>query len=190
VDDIRGGVLSPWLQRRRLEMGPPYLRGRVLDYGCSDGQLADMCRPRAYLGVDSNVRALQLARERHPGFRFATSVSGQERFDTVAAFAFIEHVPDPGAWLARFASLLEPDGRIVLTTPHPSMEWAHTLGARTHLFNRDAHEEHEELLDRKRLQELAAGAGLLVETYRRFLFGANQLVVLRRAEEPRIAKAA
>jgi 2-polyprenyl-3-methyl-5-hydroxy-6-metoxy-1,4-benzoquinol methylase len=190
MDDIRGGVLSPWLQRKRLELGPAYLRGRVLDYGCSDGRLAASCRPKAYLGVDINLRALDQARAAHPGFRFATSVGDQERFDTVAAFAFIEHVPDPGAWLARFASLLEPDGRIVLTTPHPSMEWAHTLGARTRLFSWDAHEEHQELLDRTRLQELASDAGLLVETYRRFLFGANQLVVLRRVDEPRAARAA
>jgi 2-polyprenyl-3-methyl-5-hydroxy-6-metoxy-1,4-benzoquinol methylase len=190
MDDVRGGVLSPWLQRRRLRMGPAHLRGRVLDYGCSDGQLAASCRPKAYLGVDINRRALDQARAAHPGFRFATSVSDQERFDTVAAFAFIEHVGDPGAWLARFASLLEPGGRIVLTTPHPSWEWAHTLGARMHLFSWDAHEEHQELLDRARLQELAADAGLLVETYRRFLFGANQFVVLCRAEQPRAAKAA
>ncbi len=67
---------------------------------------------------------------------------------------------------------------------------AHTLGARTRLFSWDAHEEHEELLDRTRLQELAGDAGLLVETYRRFLFGANQLVVLRRAGEPGVSKAA
>jgi len=171
-------------------MAPAYVRGRVLDYGCSDGQLAAICRPEGYLGVDINQRALDQARAARSGFRFATSVSGQERFDTVAAFAFIEHVPDPGAWLARFASLLEPDGRIVLTTPHPSMGWAHTLGARTHLFSWDAHEEHQELLDRERLHELASDAGLLVETYRRFLFGANQLVVLRRVEEPHLSKAA
>jgi SAM-dependent methyltransferase len=190
VNDVRGGVLSPWLQRRRLRMGPPYLRGRVLDYGCGNGQLAAICRPNAYLGIDINAHALDQARAAHPGFRFATSVASQERFDTVAAFAFVEHVADPGAWLARFASLLAPGGRIVLTTPHPSLEWAHTLGARVHLFNWDAHEEHEELLDRKRLQELAGDAGLVVETYRRFLFGANQLVVLRRVEEPRVSKAA
>src|SRR6266511_1298830 len=119
MNDIRGGVLSPWLQRRRLKMGPAYLRGRVLDYGCSDGRLAAICRPKAYLGVDINVRALAQARAAHPGFRFATSVS-----------------------------------------------------------------------DRKRFQELAGDAGLLVETYRRFLFGANQLVVLRRAGEPGVSKAA
>jgi len=190
VNDTRGGVLSPWLQRRRLEMGPAYLRGRVLDYGCGDGQLAATCQPNAYLGIDVSLRALDQARAAHPGFRFATSVSGRERFDTVAAFAFIEHVADPGGWLARFASLLAPDGRIVLTTPHPSLEWAHTLGARMGLFSWDAHQEHQELLDRTRLYELASDAGLVVEAYRRFLFGANQLVVLRRAGEPHLSKAA
>jgi 2-polyprenyl-3-methyl-5-hydroxy-6-metoxy-1,4-benzoquinol methylase len=189
LNNIRGGALSPWLSRRRLEMGRPYLRGRVLDFGCNDGPLAEMCQPEAYLGVDTNERALDLARTTHLGFRFAASVPDQEHFDTVAAFAFIEHVPDPGAWLARFASLLKPGGRIVLTTPHPSLEWAHTVGAKIRLFNHDAHEEHEELLDRKRLKELAAGAGLRVEAYKRFLFGANQLVVLCRAEESQASAA-
>ncbi len=184
---VHGGVLSLWLSRKRLEMGRPHLQGRVLDYGCNDGPLTEMCQPEAYIGVDINARSLDLAREAHPGFRFATAVSDRERFDTVAAFAFIEHVHDPATWLARFASLLEPNGRIVLTTPHPSLEWAHTLGARLNLFSSDAHEEHEELLDRKRLQELAAGAGLVVEVYKRFLFGANQLVVLRRGNGSRVS---
>jgi 2-polyprenyl-3-methyl-5-hydroxy-6-metoxy-1,4-benzoquinol methylase len=183
LDEIHGGALSAWLSGRRLEMGRPYLRGRVLDVGCHVGRLAEMCQPEAYLGVDINERALDLARATHPGFRFAASIPEQERFDTVAAFAFIEHVSNPGVWLVQLASLLKPGGRIVLTTPHPSLEWAHTVGANLHLFSHDAHQEHEELLDRKRLEGLAASAGLRVEAYKRFMFGANQLVVLCRGAQ-------
>jgi 2-polyprenyl-3-methyl-5-hydroxy-6-metoxy-1,4-benzoquinol methylase len=158
----------------------PLLRGRVLDYGCNTGALAAMCRPDAYLGVDINESSLELARAAHPEFEFHTKVSEHERFDTIAALALIEHVADPGDLLARWAGMLAPGGAIVLTTPHPSFEWTHTLGANLRIFSDHAHEEHEELLDRGRLRELADAAGLEIETYRRFLAGANQLVVLRR----------
>ena len=61
------------------------------------------------------------------------------------------------------------------------MEWAHTAGARVGLFSHDAHEEHETLLDRDAINEIATAAGLAVERYRRFLLGANQLAILKHA---------
>jgi 2-polyprenyl-3-methyl-5-hydroxy-6-metoxy-1,4-benzoquinol methylase len=178
--EVLGGKLSPWLSRRRLGRARPFLRGRVLDYGCNNGALAAMCQPDAYLGVDINESSLELARVAHPQFQFDTKVSEHERFDTIAALALIEHVSDPGDLLAQWAGMLAPGGAIVLTTPHPSFEWVHTLGANLRIFSSHAHEEHEELLDRGRLQALADGAELEIETYHRFLLGANQLVVLRR----------
>jgi 2-polyprenyl-3-methyl-5-hydroxy-6-metoxy-1,4-benzoquinol methylase len=177
--DVRAGGLSPWLSRRRLEVARPFLSGRVLDFGCNNGPLADYCQKDAYLGVDINEASLDLAREEHPGFQFAHEVDDGEKFDTVAALAFIEHVPDPGAFLVTFAGLLNPGGRIVLTTPHPRMEWIHTAGAKVGAFSAHAHGEHEELIDRRRMQQLARPAGLAIEVYKRFLFGANQLFVLR-----------
>jgi 2-polyprenyl-3-methyl-5-hydroxy-6-metoxy-1,4-benzoquinol methylase len=173
-------MLSPWLSRRRLRRVRPFLRGRVLDYGCNNGALAALCRPDAYLGVDINESSLELARDAHPDFEFDTKVSEHERFDTIAALALIEHVSDPADLLGQWAGMLAPGGAVVLTTPHPSFEWAHTVGANLRIFSNHAHEEHEELLDRERLRQLADPLGLEIETYRRFLFGANQLFVLRR----------
>ncbi|MGE5289510.1 MAG: class I SAM-dependent methyltransferase [Micromonosporaceae bacterium] len=88
----------------------------------------------AYIGVDIDPRKIEIARGERPHHRFETSIPEGERFDTVAALALIEHVHDPGGYLARFARLLNPGGRAVLTTPHPSLEWLHTFGARIGLF--------------------------------------------------------
>ena len=55
------------------------------------------------------------------------------------------------------------------------------LGARVGLFSRHASEEHEQLLDRTRLESLAEKAGLNLVHYRRVLLGANQLAVMKRA---------
>ena len=79
--------------------------------------------------------------------------------------------------MRRFAELLNPGGTAVLTTPHPSLEWVHTAGARVGLFSHAAHEEHEDLIDRSRMKELLAGTSMRLVVYRRFLFGANQLFV-------------
>ena len=169
---------APFLRARRLRMARPYLRGRVLDYGCSSGALADLCRPGAYLGVDTSEEALEVARARHPRYEFANKVSEHERFDVIVGLAVLEHVDDPQDLLLRWCGMLRTGGRIVLTTPHPSYAWILTVGARLGLFDRHSLDEHEDLLDHDRIRQLAEGAGLEVERSRRFLLGANQLFVL------------
>lgn len=180
ADQASGGVLSPWLQRRRISRARPYLRGCVLDFGCGNGALAAFCRPEAYLGIDADDASLATARRLHPGYVFSGDVDREEPFDTIAALAVIEHVPEPADLLTRFRNWMVPGGRIVLTTPHPTFEWFHTVGARVGAFSREAHEEHETLLDRPRMEALARASGLAIERFERFLMGANQLFVLRR----------
>jgi 2-polyprenyl-3-methyl-5-hydroxy-6-metoxy-1,4-benzoquinol methylase len=175
---VEAGLLSHWLVRRRQQAVRCHLAGRVLDFGCGVGTLAAICDPAGYVGVDTDPRKIEIARRERPGHRFDTTLPEGERFDTVAALAFIEHVRDPAGYLRRFGELLSAGGRIVLTTPHPSLEWVHTSGARIGVFSHAAHDEHEELIDKTRMQELLAGTHLRLDAYRRFLFGANQLFVL------------
>ncbi len=177
--DPRVGSLSLWIRRRRIDIGIPYLRGRVLDFGSHEGVLTQYCTPDAYLGVEHDPVSIEAARRLHPDFEFVTEAPEGEKFDTIAAFAVIEHIADPGAILALWAGLLAPGGRAVVTTPHPKFEWIHTAGAKLGLFSGHAHDDHEELIDRKLMTELATPVGLTIEHYQRFLFGANQLFILR-----------
>jgi 2-polyprenyl-3-methyl-5-hydroxy-6-metoxy-1,4-benzoquinol methylase len=178
---VDAGMLSYWLVRRRQRAVRCHLKGRVLDFGCGVGTLAEICDPARYLGVDVDPRKIEIARKERPAYRFETSVGASERFDTVAALAFIEHVHDPAGYLRRFAGMLNEGGTVVLTTPHPSLEWVHTVGSRIGLFSHAAHEEHEDLIDRSRMGELLEGTGVRLAGYHRFLFGANQLFVLTSA---------
>jgi 2-polyprenyl-3-methyl-5-hydroxy-6-metoxy-1,4-benzoquinol methylase len=161
-----------------MRISQEYLRGRVLDFGCNDGPLLAFCDAENYVGLDIAEAGLERARAKHPGVRFVSAIEPGEKFDTIAALAMIEHVPNPGGLLEQWAGMLAPGGRIVLTTPHPRMEWAHTVGAKLKVFSSEAHDEHEDLLDRPKMAELAAKAGLRILVYKRFLFGANQLFVL------------
>ncbi len=178
------GILSPVLRGCRLRAVRPFIDGgRVLDMGCGTGSLAGVVAPQRYLGVDIDAESVRLARRRHPEHTFLTLDEFHDGrtlpgFDLIVALAVIEHVPEPGPWLARLAAHLNPGGRIVLTTPHPAWRRVHDLGAAAGLFSREAAEEHQTLLDQPTVGGLAVRAGLEMVHSRRFLLGANQLFVL------------
>lgn len=192
MPDQISGLLSPLLRDRRLRVAVPFIRhGRVLDMGCGIGELARWVESHRYLGVDSDEESLSLARTNHPAHEFLMLAAFEKRmppaehgnqpmetFGTIVALAVIEHLPDPGMWLAGLKRLLAPAGRIIITTPHPTYRRAHEVGAALGLFSREAAAEHHTLLDAKAISELASRCGLHVIHAKRFLAGANQLFVL------------
>jgi 2-polyprenyl-6-hydroxyphenyl methylase/3-demethylubiquinone-9 3-methyltransferase len=99
---------------------------RLLDIGCGAGLL---CEPMARLGAEvvgvdpsaTNIAAAKL----HAGkshvvvdYRCGTveGLDARERFDVVLAMEVVEHVADLGLFLDRCASLMKPDGLMVVAT--------------------------------------------------------------------------
>lgn len=182
MSDNLTGYFSPFLRKRRMEAARPYVAGRVLDFGCGIGLVCNWVGEDEYVGVDIDPKVLDFARTLHPKARFLTldqmgAIAG-EKFDTIVGLAVVEHLPDPKAFLLDAASRLAPGGRIVLTTPNPALDWAHGLGGRVGLFARESHEEHQSLMNRRQIAEVADSAGLSLVDFKRFLLGANQLAVL------------
>jgi 2-polyprenyl-3-methyl-5-hydroxy-6-metoxy-1,4-benzoquinol methylase len=182
--DQANGLLSPWLRHKRIAATRPYITGggNVLDYGCGIGALTELCRPDLYLGVDRDIESLEFARSQFPNFRFVQNVPENETFDTIVLLAVIEHIAEPEGFFKRLRLLLTPHGQIVLTTPAPWIEWIHFSGARLGLFSREANAEHEQLLYYASMARIVAQAGLVIHIYKRFLFGANQLFILKHNE--------
>ncbi len=183
ADQGAEGLLSPWLREKRLSAARPYLRGRVLDFGCGSGALAALVPSDRYLGVDRDEPSLQQALMQFPQHRFTADMPAPEdKFDSVISLAVIEHVSDPAGLLDSLSAHLREsnEARLVVTTPHPSVDWVHDLGAAIGLFSKHANEEHEALLDRGKLESAGRHAGLKLVAYRRFLLGANQIAVYAR----------
>jgi SAM-dependent methyltransferase len=183
TDQATEGFLSPWLRKQRFKAVLPYLKGRVLDYGCGSGGLAQYIQADLYLGVEVDAESLQKGKDTNPEHSFVTELSGiGSKFDTIVALAVIEHVVNPAAFLSNLKQFLTQtdDARIVITTPHPSIDWVHDIGASAGLFSKHANNEHGDLLDEKNLNQVGEQCSLVIIEYERFLLGANQLAVYKR----------
>jgi 2-polyprenyl-3-methyl-5-hydroxy-6-metoxy-1,4-benzoquinol methylase len=182
VRDNLDGYLSGFLRRRRIAAAKPYITGRVLDIGCGIGLVCDWVGESCYVGIEIDPGVLAFAKHHYPKARFVTpaemdTIAG-ERFDTIVGLAVIEYLPNPLKFLQDAAKRLAPNGRIVLTTHNPALDWAHGLGARVGLFSLARYEKHQSLKGRRQLEAEVGAAGLMLTHYRRFLCGANQLAII------------
>jgi len=179
MPDQVNGLLSPWLRRRRVNMIKPYLEGKILDIGCGVGYLSEFVPKNLYYGMDIDEVSLEIAHKRYPGVRFESKYPEGEQFETIVLLAVIEHVDDPTYFLKQLKSLLVPSGRILLTTPNSLLNSVLFLGSKTWLFSQEARQEHKHLFDYQSMEELVSGIELTIHDYKRFLFGANQLFILK-----------
>ena len=178
------GLLSPYLRDKRIEAVKKHISGKVLDYGCGVGKLCDLIDKENYIGVDIDEDSINEARKNYPEYKFFKldefeSILEEYKFNTIVSMAVIEHVKEPSEFLIKLKELLDEEGEIVLTTPHPSADWIHDLGSKIGLFSSHANEEHEELIDENKMKNIAEKSNLAVNIYEKFLFGVNQLIILR-----------
>jgi 2-polyprenyl-3-methyl-5-hydroxy-6-metoxy-1,4-benzoquinol methylase len=98
----------------------------VLEIGCGTGQFLAAAAERGHraVGIDFNASAVAEAQGRGVrafcgGFDELARHVGATRFDAVAIFHVIEHMPDPDALLSALAPWMRPDARLFLSCPGP-----------------------------------------------------------------------
>lgn len=184
------GLFSPVVRRIRQSVAAKYVPAGsvVLDLACGAGffrsYLPGNCK---YYGVDrieppgkrpfDGFYKLDLSR--NDVFDLISSWLSWRTVDVVTMLAFIEHINCPVGLLRSAGKVLKEDGVIVLTTPHPAGAGIYSFLARMCICSRAGAEEHNTLLDESDLRQIFADAGFKILTYRRFLFGLNQLIVAR-----------
>jgi len=91
---------------------------KVLEVGCSLGDLLVAVKPARGVGVDFSPKMIELARERHPEFEFCTvdaaEFSAQEHFDYMLLSDLVNDLPDVQAVLERLRAVAHPHTRLVL----------------------------------------------------------------------------
>jgi 2-polyprenyl-3-methyl-5-hydroxy-6-metoxy-1,4-benzoquinol methylase len=113
-------------------------KGSVLDVGCSTGAFLFQLRTRFegdydVTGIDVAGPALDYAEQRGvPVLResFLNMDFGAKRFDAITFWAVIEHLDDPGQFLTKAASLLQPSGLCFILVPNLKSLAVRLLGAK------------------------------------------------------------
>ena len=91
ADQGTEGLLSPWLRSVRIKAALPHLQGKILDYGCGSGALAEHVEAEYYLGVEIDTVSLGLARTHFPSHCFSSDLPENIRnFDTIESCFFNE----------------------------------------------------------------------------------------------------
>jgi len=95
---------------------PPGLR--VLEVGCSLGDLLASLKPARGVGIDFSPEMINLARTRHPDLEFqvadALAFSCEEKFDYILLSDLVNDLPDVQAVLEHLQKVSHPGTRLVL----------------------------------------------------------------------------
>lgn len=96
---------------------------RLLDVGCGDGHLVRLATERGWnaLGIDLSEAAIEVARTWGAACEVLDFFDLSLRpgsWDFIHMAELLEHVPEPGLFLARAEQLLVPGGQLYLTTPN------------------------------------------------------------------------
>src|SRR5437867_1344963 len=107
---------QPLLQRYYRFLVPPGLR--VLELGCSSGELLAAMEPARGVGIDFSPAIIALARQRHPDLEFhvagAAAFSAPEKFDYILLSDLVNDLPDVQELLNRLHQFAEPQTRLAL----------------------------------------------------------------------------
>jgi SAM-dependent methyltransferase len=127
-------ALVAWSHARRFETGvalaQEFAGKRILDYGCGDGTFLAMtmmtaAAPAIAVGAELMQPAIDDCRERYRDesrLQFVRvsdlgAVEHQHGYDAVFCMEVLEHVVDCGPELSRFATLLAPGGKLIISVP-------------------------------------------------------------------------
>ena len=119
------------------------LSGALLDVGCSTGAFVKLARNSGFdaQGIDLSERAVSYGRD-HLSLPlragdFTAGMFAEASFDVVTLWATLEHLPDPGAFMAEASRVVRPGGALVISVPNHRSLTQRMLGPRNRYVGAD-----------------------------------------------------
>jgi len=180
------GICSRYLFNERVKAIRPFLRnGNLLEVGCGCWNLLPFINDnKQYYGIDIEPETIKIVSQQYQNTNLklcnieeSLDFFNHIQFDNIVMLAVIEHLISPKETIHKLAKRLKKRGVIILTTPAPIGDIILKAGSKIGLFDSAAEEEHNLLLNKKKLFDLVTHTKLKVLKYKRFCFGLNQLIV-------------
>lgn len=133
---------QPWraltAQERLADLRRFITRGRLLEIGCSTGELLTAASPAfEATGVEADAQTSARARTRGLHCVTGTLFDAQlptEHFDAAVLYHVIEHLPSPVTAMRELQRIVKPAGWLVLEAPNIETIWFRLLGPRWRQF--------------------------------------------------------
>ena len=164
------------LERVRIAKVQPFVRGRLLDFGCGFNNLVRLCG--AGVGVDVCT---------WPGVDVLVGKSAflpfpTRAFDTVTILAALNHIANRRDVLCELRRVLADDGRLVLTMIGPlTGRIAHVLFRKDEIARGRLGEGERLGMTRQEVESLLQAAGFVVRETAPFEFGLNRVFIAVKA---------
>ena len=150
----------PFTQEKTLSLRRAFDRllktgTRLLDIGCSSGELLDYAVDRGAVvaGVEPSTYCRQECETKgHHVYRSIDDIPDDVTFDSITAFDLIEHLHEPKHFLQKCSSLLRPNGSLLILTGNPNCLSARLANQRWWYIG---YPEHVFFPTKKSLQHLA-----------------------------------
>lgn len=184
-------LLTNLLIKWRYRIISQYIEGNVLDIGCGNGGIYDLFRNRIqnYYGIDYNSQKIQQLKSQTGNENFfcrdldTEPIAIEEKFDIILMIAVIEHIWNQKFLLGQLVDMLNPSGKLIITTPSPfGNDLVHAIGANFGLFAKSAVADHIVIYNLRRFKILGNHFHLKLKQYKRFQFFCNQLAVFEKSE--------
>ncbi|MCQ6557198.1 class I SAM-dependent methyltransferase [Paenibacillus mendelii] len=97
----------------------------VLDFGCGTGANCSIFKPSFYLGIEPDVKRVELANRLYPNHRFVSFKENRipvqnDSIDLIFIVAVLHHIDDEQIkrYLLEFERVLKPAGKIIVMEPY------------------------------------------------------------------------
>lgn len=149
------GTLSAFKTRMRfLKRQGIKKKGRILDYGCSNGLFVRYLCDQGYeaVGYDPYVK------------EFSSEEALDKKYDAIVTYDVIEHATDPREFLSKLRSMLSPGGLLVVGTPNASK----ISLSKPEIFQMELHQPyHRHIFSESALIRLCEDSGFKFKSIRR-----------------------